>query len=166
MQTVTSPAPSSRWVVLKPPFVVLVVGFFVALMIGGSLAAALEGSTIDLSTLGFAIAGGGYALFASLFLWVDARFVSRLPTRTWVTEEAMWRGLVTPTIVAIIGALLIGLVITGALSLLAREGSGSGADVFLLVALVVSTGAGAIRNVQVRRRMSFAAPASPPVEVP
>jgi hypothetical protein len=141
--------------VVHPPFVMLGIGALVAMALGSAFAARLRGD-INLDRIGYLVAGGGYALFAALLLWLDGNAARRLPQKTWRSAEAMWGSVLVSTILALVGSLVLGAVVLSVAGHLAEAGHSTVALVVVPGPLLLMIIWGGVRNVRARLTTSIA----------
>ena len=148
-----APGPLSA-AVIAPPFIVLAVAGAAAALLGTALASGLRGEWMNLEGLGYAAAGGGFALFSGLFLTLDARAARRLPRGLWPSRGAMWRTTLGRTGLAVVGTLPLGLLFVVVVSNLAQaHSSGTGTVIVgVTVAVAAWIARAALTNVRARRR--------------
>lgn len=145
--------PSAR--VVLAPFGVVAGAALAAFGTGAWAASELRGGWIDLEGLGWWVAGAGYALFVPVFLALDTGAVRRRRGGLWKSSADMWRSLLESAILAVVGAVLLGVGLTIGAAGLADSHSETMRDVLASAWLVVTIWT-VVGNVVARRRVAIA----------
>lgn len=138
------------------PFIVVLLAAGVALGLGRLFAARLYGSMIDLSSLGWLIAAGFYALFVPFHFWMDALLIEDRRNKPFATLGAALRVSLKGIVMAVLAAFAAGVCGIGLLLALGEAHSPVAGLVMVagIVALAGGTIAGAVVCIGRRRRLN------------